>query len=402
MMNTHDLQNQQAIVFPDPPEPEGATPATIGPVYPDGWDLFDVPAVGAVMVEPGERHHLKLGRATPGQLASLLRSPGASVIDMIDIGSGAVSNDDLSAISSSNARMLQLGIPRDGLAEPEPGELHFVDGPDLSVLMRVEELAVDYVPFSDEHLATLGATGLSSLRLAGTGADLGCLDRFGYLGALHLEGENVGRDLSSLVGMNFLKCLDVRFTSLTADQLLHLQACPSLVILGIGYNPTLGPDLSPVGDLRGLIHLDVSSTAVDDTTLPTIGSLGQLRSFYAGLTEITDDGVASVGQWPALRDLMLAGTRITDAGLARIVEACPQLTRLDLRSTEVTESGLAQHLVRLPHLRELGADGHVLSGDLADRLKEHTSIKHLVIGSRTGGGGWIEAVDRIGSAGGVW
>lgn len=398
-IQTH--RSHRRLTFPEPPQPDGASVARLCPTdNGEPLDFLMKDAVGDVAFGiEDEKFMLTIDEAIPGQVAALLEAVDQDVFRRLEIRSGALSRRDLVAIGASWVNDLRLGTPRTGLAQPERANLTFVDGPDLSALSGLQELHIDYVPFSDQNLKTLGSKMLSSLSLGGVRFTwLFRLGNLKHLNSLHLEGDEVGHDMSMLRFVRKLRTLDVRFSGLTEDQLVYLAECEDLRVLDIAYNAELGADLSALASRPELVYLDISTTGADDSTLESIETLGALQHLNAQCTAITDDGLFPLIHRTDLARLNLAGNRITDDGLERIVVSCPHLASLDLRATDVTTEGLWKLLPKLPNLRTLGAAGDLLSAELAEHLLEHTKINFLKICPPMETEGWADAVDWIGAA----
>jgi hypothetical protein len=99
--------------------------------------------------------------------------------------------------------------------------------------------------------------------------------------------------------------------------------------------PLRGEDFLALQNVRGLVHLNLSETTVEDVDL-----------FHLRLL-------------PGLRALSLRCTRITDAGIQHVAKALPLLESLDLQSTDVTNACSAD-LMLLTRLKTL----HVACTDI--------------------------------------
>ena len=110
-------------------------------------------------------------------------------------------------------------------------------------------------------------------------------------------------------------------------------------------------DRSRVESLRGLepslVWLNLSRTAVGDSTLELLRDFRQLRKLNLAQTAITDAGLSQLREMKQLEVLNLYGTTITDAGLISLTQL-PQLKKLYLWQTQVTDAGVAALAQLLP------------------------------------------------------
>jgi len=116
-------------------------------------------------------------------------------------------------------------------------------------------------------------------------------------------------------------------------------------------------DLLELPNLLGnqWVELTLSSSAVTDAGLRSLGRLPKLRVLRLDHTTITDDGVAHFADLRNLEELDLSNTGITDAGMVTLGRL-PRLTSLSLRDTAITQAGwpLLQSLKQLKHLKVSG------------------------------------------------
>jgi hypothetical protein len=396
-MVTQKHHSYRPIDFPDPPQPPGVEPAMVRPII-AGEPFMGDPAVGEVKTGLTDTLMLEVPEHMPGQIRSLLSLVEPDLIRRIDIHSGAISADDLAAMSGAFINEVRLGKPRVGLEPPDPIEMEFVDGASLSKLSGPRSLHVLNVPFTDKNLATVGTTSVEELFLSGMTADSSLLSRFKFLTMLFIDGCEGSEDLSFLESMPNLFAFGFRFSRLTTDQLRHVKKCTQLRVLDIAYNRDLGPDLSVLDGYPSLAFLDISTTRADDTTLASIGDHRLLEQLNAQCVDITDAGIAPLRNRSGLDHLNLAGNRITDAGLASLAGTLPRLRTLDLRDTDITIEGVVNLIPQFPEIRVLGVSGDLLNAEVADHLSRHTDIGELHICPPIERDTLIEAVDIIGAA----
>jgi hypothetical protein len=391
----------RSIIFPDPPQPAGAKPGNLRFVD-SGGPFMEIPAVGEVLVLPGDELMLEFDEHVPGQIDALVGMLDTDVFNRIDVFSGALSRADLLAIGRSRVRELRLGEPRDLREFPEFGgsrSLEFLDGADLLPLWGLHHFEARGIPFTEENLATFGSPNLEYLHLADISVDLSGLSRFKRLWNLGIQGAGFGSDLSFLKWTPTIGGLDVRFSGLETSDLSQLDHCPNLVALVLGYNRGIGPDLSTLRGWRNMVVLDLSTTGADDTTLETIGRLVSLEQLHAQCTAITDAGLYGLKSFANLRYLNLAGTDVTDDGLAVIVETLPDLTNLNVGATNITSQGAEQLLPRLKKVRTIGLSGDVATVEFAERIKAETTLTQIEVYPPTSDPDvFWEALDIIGAA----
>jgi hypothetical protein len=387
----------RTLVFPDPPQPAGAEPAVISLLL-NGDPVFSCPAVGGVPVEATDVLSIKVAEHVPGQIAGLVEAVGPGIFDRVVIESGALSAADLEAIGAARTSELIFGRTRVGGQAPEPIDLTFIDGPNLSALTGLDSLEVHNVAISETNLATFGSTSIRSLTLADTGAPLVTLARFEELTTLVLQGDAAGHDLSFLQNVPLLEAFSLRWSALTADQLPHLMHCPELLVFDLAYNPHLGPDLSTLPEHPLAWYLDISTTNGDDSTFGSIPSLASLNVLKAQCLNVTDIGLRPLEVCHRLTQLNLAGTPIGDDGLAFIVDALPSLHSLDLRATDITPEGAMELLPRLKEVWRVGLTGELLTPALAERMVAETELKEVTMCPPMDLQNVADAADIIGAA----
>jgi hypothetical protein len=400
---------KRVIKFPDPTERLG-TPPLVGILW-NGEPFMMGQAVGRRSYAETDPRVLEFRSHVPGQVDLFLcrtldwTEPAlrpyteSSLYQRIIIRAGEVSTDDLATISVASLLELVLGWERgkDGHGR-EP--LTFVDDPNLSVLHGFSSLEVNAVEFTDEHLGTFGsARVLTSLSLTGADVSGFTLGKFTRLRILHLDDlRSLGTDLGFLSWMDDLFGLDIRFSEIGQPELPTIAAHGGIRVLDLAYNPQMGPDLSALSGMTRLVLLNVSGTGADDTTLGPLRGLGSLEVLDLQCTKITDEGLEALASLRRVTTLNIAGNRITDDGLNRIVDAMPQLRKLDIRATDVTPDG-AIALGRLRNLRTLGLSGTVLTGRLAEHLKDETALAQVEVGPpHPDVDEEIEAIDIIGAS----
>src|SRR5581483_8322022 len=99
--------------------------------------------------------------------------------------------------------------------------------------------------------------------------------------------------------------------------------------------------LTPLKDLKGLVHLNLRGQDVTDPHLVHLKDLTSLTRLYLEKTKVTDKGLVHLRGLVNLDYLNLYGTAVTDAGLANL-EGMKKLKNLYVWQTKVTEAGVAK------------------------------------------------------------
>jgi len=108
--------------------------------------------------------------------------------------------------------------------------------------------------------------------------------------------------------------------------------------------------LVPLKDLKGLVHLNLRGTEVNDDMLAQLAGCTSLIRLHLEKTKITDKGLAHLKGLANLEYLNLYGTEVGDAGLAQL-EGLKKLKSLYLWQTKVTDAGVAKLQKALPQLQ---------------------------------------------------
>ncbi len=108
--------------------------------------------------------------------------------------------------------------------------------------------------------------------------------------------------------------------------------------------------LTPLKDLKGLVHLNLRGTAITDDMLAQLAGCTSLIRLHLEKTKITDKGLAHLKGLVNLEYLNLYGTEVTDAGLAQL-EGLKKLKSLYLWQTKVTDAGVEKLKKALPQLQ---------------------------------------------------
>jgi len=185
-------------------------------------------------------------------------------------------------------------------------------------------------------------------------------------------------DLSPLAGFgsDAIQDLSLSGTSVSDEQLVHIQGLTGLTELGLNRTPITDEGMQYLSGMTQLTRLNLNGTAVGDEGMQYVRDMTVMQelilnrtnvsdeglSYIQGMTEltyldmwmldITDEGMRNLAGLTRLDELGIEDTLITDAGL-QYLEGLEQLRRLNLENNNITDAGLAS-LLKLPSLAELG------------------------------------------------
>lgn len=150
-----------------------------------------------------------------------------------------------------------------------------------------------------------------------------------------------------LTDLNVAKCTAVNDEVML--QLLH--HCPHLRRLSVSRCENITDEGFASGILAvrarknwAVQALDVSHTAVGDSSLNGIAAMSQLKSLdLAGCTKVTDTGFSIIGKaCPLLNHVNLSRTACTDLTVSLLAHGPQQLEHLDVSHTTCTDLGILQ------------------------------------------------------------
>jgi len=230
---------------------------------------------------------------------------------------------------------------------------------------------------------TVRATGMELVE-----SDLEAIAGWGSLRKLILQDVPLADlDVSPLWRLSSLEFLGLKGTGVTSEQLrpvgnlrrlrrLYLTSDPvddlgplrplSLETLALSGTRVRDHDLAPVAEMTGLKVLWLTNTAVTSAALSYLAALPQLEKLPLGRTGVSDAHLDVLGSLPSLRALDLTSTSITTAGLAHIC-ASGSLRELYLDSTRLDDGAVAI-LGRLP-LTVVSVQGAGVSEEGVERLR---------------------------------
>jgi hypothetical protein len=107
--------------------------------------------------------------------------------------------------------------------------------------------------------------------------------------------------------------------------------------------------LTPLKELKGIVHLNLRGRAVTNDMLAQVKDLKSLTRLHLEKTKVSDKGLANLKGLVNLEYLNLYGTDVSDAGLANL-EGMKKLKSLYLWQTKATDAGVAKLKKALPQV----------------------------------------------------
>ncbi|MDP7276916.1 MAG: hypothetical protein QF363_15645, partial [Planctomycetaceae bacterium] len=223
-----------------------------------------------------------------------------------------------------------------------------------------------------------------ALGLAGTpveGTALPSLATLPRLGLLDLADTDVkGNSIEQLTACRRLTALNLENCPLVVDDstrhLPGLKFLKGLVLRKTGFESEsiTGKGLVAIGTIRGLEHLNLSATRINDESLPSLAKLGQLRFLHLGLTGVSNAGLAQLAKLPRLESLNLTyqegfgGTKVDAGGLGQLA-TYPALRRLDLTGIKIGDKDVSRFRV-LKQLTRLTVSGTMIGSEGLRQLRQ--------------------------------
>ena len=229
-------------------------------------------------------------------------------------------------------------------------------------------------------------------------------DRIERAQVAQASGESAGRlGLAALKNFPALEVLELRFTHVTADSLVHLRDVPGLRELSLAVVPVgdgalehleplknlevlqlpnarlTGSGLRHLKGLRKLRHLELQVNSIPDAAAADLlADLPNLRLLNMEQTGAGDATLEAAARLPNLESLLLPRTLITDKGVAKLDKAT-KLRELNLSNPRLT--ALIAPLMALHELRLLALSTTQITDSDVDRLAELPNLRTLYIGA---------------------
>ncbi len=244
-----------------------------------------------------------------------------------------------------------------GVAQGDSVDLRasWVTDSDMPLLVRMPELKrldLSATRISDRGLRALRpAAGITDLDLTfaeqvgdeGTSA----LRNWKHLRRLSLRGTKItDNTLEMLEGVATIESLDIAFAQLTDAGLDHLTALPNLRELSMGGNKLTGAGLDFLRQVPQLRVLDIGGSQRTDSGLwnilltepgvDAIGTLAELRAFYANGTALTAPWLRRLSKLSKLERMGLQGCKKIGHDAVPALGQFTSLKWLDVKDTALS------------------------------------------------------------------
>jgi Leucine-rich repeat (LRR) protein len=182
--------------------------------------------------------------------------------------------------------------------------------------------------------------------------------------------------LSPLKDLKSLVHLRINGTQLTDEGLKSLAGLSELQTLQVAGTKLTDQAVESILRFSKLEQLDLNGTQVTDAAVKRLRTLPKLQLLYLNRTQVTDAALEALAGHPTLRLISVSGTRVTDEGLAYLPEI-PELVSVVLEDCQVTDAGLGTHVARLEKLNVLMVSGTGLTDKGLDALQVLPEITNL-------------------------
>lgn len=263
---------------------------------------------------------------------------------------------------------------------------------------KLRELHVNSTELSDVSMQLVAqmCTGLRKLSLRNAkirGDHFGVLIRLPGLRELDVSGAPlIAERLRVLWRMKNLLRLNLSDTGLDDTAIPDLLPLKQLQALNLAGTKVTDAGISLLRDLPALTHLELARTgvacriplgrlplsylgladsAIDDDSLPVIGTLWNLKHLDLNRTKITDQGLREISTM-ALYSLLLEGVTLSSAGIVYLSDMS-QLERLRLDGVKGYQLPALQRLKKVQDLTLLNTDVELV------RLRDLPALRRLQI-----------------------
>ena len=243
---------------------------------------------------------------------------------------------------------------------------HALDDDGVDSLIELPRLARVFFNAVSPRLTNRGMTGLArlpliSLELAGDtlGDDrIVPLARHPSLANLEIGGAPITeRGAAAIASLPALRRLYLPSSTLDDAGVARLAAlADTLRSLHLGHSAAVSDRAcAALGRLTHLAFLDLSSTQVTGAGLRHLAALRELERLDLAFLKLEDRDVVPLLGLSRITELSLAYSQVTDAAIDLIVDAMPDLERLDLTASAITTQAI-ERLATLPKLYSLGLE----------------------------------------------
>ena len=274
---------------------------------------------------------------------------------------------------------------------------HALEDKGVESLVELPRLSRVFFNAVSRHFTHHGMAGLARLPLISLELDGDTLDderilplaRHRSLANLEIGGAPITERGAAAIATLPLRRLYLPSSSLGDAGVAHLaDLAKTLRSLHLGHSATVSDRAcDAIGKLSRLVFLDLSSTQVTGAGLRHIAVLRDLEKLDLAFLKLADRDLAPLLGLSRLTEVNLAYSQLTDAGIDLIVDALPELERIDLTASAITARGI-QRLTELPKLYSLGLEDctpeaielarehNRWSINTRDLLELHDSLEH--------------------------
>lgn len=141
------------------------------------------------------------------------------------------------------------------------------------------------------------------------------------------------------------------------------------------YSGELDDDLlGTLGEVVGLVDLNLASTGITDAQLAKLKSLKNLMTLHLENTAVTDAGLKNLSRMEYLHYLNLYGTAVSDAGLESL-DDLSRLRKLYLWQTKTTAEGVAKLAEAIPGIDINTGESLVVATAESEETKSEEKVK---------------------------
>lgn len=224
------------------------------------------------------------------------------------------------------------GISLDGLKTLTPRDFEIFKG-----CQNLSDLQLLNMGITDEHLRAFeGTTSITKLKLDGQAV--------------------TSKGLSYFSGCQRLTSLSVWATQ-ADDKFIQSIASPDYTYLNLGGTRITDASIAAFGSLQNLEMATLNFTGLTDEGVADLATAENLTYLGLNHTRLTDASAKVFLKLHQLEELALSNTQFSDLGLSLLVNALPNLKRLNLLETKVTAYSVDKFQSKHPNCRILWNGG---------------------------------------------
>jgi uncharacterized protein (TIGR02996 family) len=242
---------------------------------------------------------------------------------------------------------------------------HPLDDKGVDSLVGLPRLSRVFFNAVSRDLTHHGMTGLAFLPLISLELDGDTLDderivplaNHGSLANLEIGGAPITERGAAAIATLPLRRLYLPSSTIgDAGVALLGGLAKTLRSLHLGHSATVSDRAcEAIGRLTRLAFLDLSSTQVTGAGLRHIAALRDLERLDLAFLKLADRDITALLGLSRLTELNLAYSQVTDAAIDLLVDALPELERIDLTASAITRHSI-ERLAELPKLYSLGLE----------------------------------------------